>query len=653
MTRNLLLASSLTVGMALSSSIGVNAQQYYNQTPEYIKQNSVWPMFRSIKLNMNNGTVSYPLVSLGGEEGGASVSDPVTGELLFYSDGGTCWKRNDTAMTNGTGLLGNSTNNYYSSAQGVCIVPMPGEDQKYYLFSLESSASFDAPTSLKLYYSIVDMSLANGSGDIVASSKNTLLDGNSLLGEGILAIQGNNCDVWLLSHDRQTPTFKAYHITANGIDPTPVISTAGGQIQGSVTLSFAGLPLTEDAYAQATLAVSPDRTKLAVSCQNLASLGLFPITSATGRTWGGLLCDFNATTGEVSNAILMDTLGQYNAAFSPDGSKLYYTTTVTDINSTPATQINQADISSNDSATIVGSAVTLPVNPQSDLVSLKMYNDTIYLTNRTNRSLDRINNPNLAGAACDYQSNAIIFSGAAFLGYSLPNEVVRAAAPDTVESVVFDTLICGSDWTNGIALQSADTSITETYLWNTGATNSSITVTTAGTYWVKYSNTCHSRVDTFVLNGMYLNPIITTDEFVLGTTTTYDSYQWCLDGEPIPGATVARYTPAENGDYTVIVSKGSCTETSDVYPVNNVSVDEVHPIARQIRVYPNPAKDVVYIQAPVPVNLMLLGMDGRTLIAQPESTQLDIADLAAGIYILQITDKDMVPMKMEKLVKPQ
>src|SRR5690606_10314538 len=106
-------------------------------------------------------------VGVGGDEGVASVADPSTGTLLFYSDGGTCWNQNDVAMPNGSGLSGNSLNSYYSTTQGVCIVPMPGDAQKYYLFSLESSALFDEPTSLNLYYSIVDMSLDNGMGDIV------------------------------------------------------------------------------------------------------------------------------------------------------------------------------------------------------------------------------------------------------------------------------------------------------------------------------------------------------------------------------------------------------------------------------------------------------------------------------------------------------
>lgn len=60
---------------------------------------------------------------------------------------------------------------------------------------------------------VVDRSLDNGLGDIVAGNKNIILDGASLLSEAMLAVQGDNCDVWLMLHTWQTPTFKAYHIT--------------------------------------------------------------------------------------------------------------------------------------------------------------------------------------------------------------------------------------------------------------------------------------------------------------------------------------------------------------------------------------------------------------------------------------------------------
>ena len=39
-------------------------------------------------------------------EGCATVSDPATGELLFYTDGITVWNRLHEVMPNGTGLFG-------------------------------------------------------------------------------------------------------------------------------------------------------------------------------------------------------------------------------------------------------------------------------------------------------------------------------------------------------------------------------------------------------------------------------------------------------------------------------------------------------------------------------------------------------------------
>ena len=62
------------------------------------------------------------------------MSDPNTGQLLFYTDGRKVWNANNQVMPNGSNLLGGF---YNSCTQGALIVPFPEDNQRYYLFTLE------------------------------------------------------------------------------------------------------------------------------------------------------------------------------------------------------------------------------------------------------------------------------------------------------------------------------------------------------------------------------------------------------------------------------------------------------------------------------------------------------------------------------------
>ena len=92
-------------------------------------------------------------------EGCATISDAM-GNLLFYTDGSTIWGSNHIPMPNGAGLLGDS-----SSSQSAIIVPAPDNVDIYYVFTVTFQAYPEGAN-----YSVVDMSLNGGLGDVVTKN---------------------------------------------------------------------------------------------------------------------------------------------------------------------------------------------------------------------------------------------------------------------------------------------------------------------------------------------------------------------------------------------------------------------------------------------------------------------------------------------------
>lgn len=180
------------------------------------------------------------------------------------------------------------------------------------------------------------------------------------------------------------------------------------------------------------------------------------------------------------------------------------------------------------------------------------------------------------------------------------------------------------------------------------------TYTTTGVYTEHLTNM--SGCDSTIIIDLTIDeplPVITVDGFTLGTTIPYESYQWSLDGTEIPGATAATYTVAQNGSYSVAVTNASgCSGTSGMYEVNNYTgTSDVAALAASIRIYPNPAQDMLYVQSPVPVTLSLTGIDGRSVLAAQETDAVFVGELADGMYLLHISDKAGRLLRSEKIVK--
>jgi len=178
--------------------------------------------------------------------------------------------------------------------------------------------------------------------------------------------------------------------------------------------------------------------------------------------------------------------------------------------------------------------------------------------------------------------------------------------------------------------------------------------TASGTYTQVIPNTngCDSTITlTLTLNAID-TPLITVNGNELGVTQTYDAYQWMDENGDIPGATDPTFTVTANGEYSVrVTDDNGCEAVSGVYEVTNVSVDDVSALARQIRVHPNPVHDIVYVSSPVPVDLHISSLEGRTLLQAADARAVAVGSLAHGIYLLRITDKNGRLIRTEKMLK--
>jgi hypothetical protein len=161
-------------------------------------QNKIWYFGDHAGLNFNSGS---PVALLTGQlntaEGCSSISDN-TGTLLFYTDGQKVWNRNHIVMPNGFGLLGDP-----STTQSALIVPIPGSATLFYIFTIDDLGG-------NMTYSIVDMSMAAGLGDVTAT-KNVLL--HAAVSEKQASVLRCDGNIWVISHKWTSNTFYADLIT--------------------------------------------------------------------------------------------------------------------------------------------------------------------------------------------------------------------------------------------------------------------------------------------------------------------------------------------------------------------------------------------------------------------------------------------------------
>ncbi len=436
---------------------------------------NVWVFGENAGIDFNGGSPgpitfnnSYgPIVA--SMEAAASVCG-ANGALLFYTEGTHVFDRQQNLMSNGSNLVPLATvtgviNTTTSTAQGALIVPMPGNPGKYYIFSLtshEQGSNFG-----RLYYSVVDMNLNRGMGDVVTGQKGLLLDTG--LTEQMSAVAGACDNIWLIVVSRTSDHVKSFEITSSGINNTPVLSPAGNL-----------LPYTNGGGG--AMAIALDRSKIAITSLN-------PDHGVKGLA----LFDFNYITGLLSNRRQLDTIGGYGVCFFPDNTKLYYNT---------RGRVSQFDLNAGSLSDIINSKTQLMTFMNSgSIFHMKLAPDNkIYFpahhhtpNNYSTPYLSTINFPDSGGLACQLQVNSTMLAYGTHATVALPN-VVAIPKKDTIYSFSLQKLVACD---TRIGLDAADTSGFG-YIWNDGFTTGSRNATVSGTYWVRYQTGCSNiHVDTF------------------------------------------------------------------------------------------------------------------------------------------------------------
>ena len=293
------------------------------------------------------------------------------GRLQFYTDGFNIWNRLHQRMPNGREIF---DLHYYSSFQESLIVPKPGSKTIFYIFMTDPASG---QANAGFYYTIVDMSLDGGKGDVLQPPTKLTDDSSYRMGA---VFHKNQRDIWIMVYQDITNTYLGYLLTKDGVQ-LPVLSTnAAGNTSWGGQFKF-----------------SPD--------------GSMAVSSYSDYEEGFDLIDFNNATGRLSNIRHFDVSYYVPcASFSSDGTKLY----ISRYNG--GSNVLQYDVSLKTKEAIESSATDVYSIIYNSFYWFQLAPDgKIYITKGGGGGgsghLGVINYPNLKGKECQVVENQLYLEG--------------------------------------------------------------------------------------------------------------------------------------------------------------------------------------------------------------------------------------------------
>lgn len=634
------------------------------------KRTAIWYFGENAGINFNTDP---PTALTDGRvntiEGCASICD-TNGNLLFYTDGRTVWNKYHDTMVNGTGLSGHP-----SSAQSALIIPKPETDSVFYVFT----------TSGNCDVSEINVKRNNGKGEVIYKNKKLV----TATGEKQTAVKHTNgLDYWLITHGAKNDIFYSFHITKYGISPCPIVSKIGTD-----------MALQPNYNNQGTMKANSQGNKVAICLYAANYVEVYDFNNTSGLLSNIKILPTNGTSfglefspnGNLLYIINLDKdLIQFDLSYNDISQiqlskKIIFTAPPNNCDKLQMGLDKKIYMSVADSSFI---AVINKPNLNDSFCEFKLkgidlnnrkslYGLPDFVTSFFNQpSIDFKYNfdckTNTIDFVCYDTLNATIYKWYFAKGNITDSSTVKnpsytftdtgyytitfiasnGSITDTVSKVLFihsnytlnlgkDTIICSTPFTlNAGSGQFC-------YTWQDSSNNSTFEVTQTGTYHVKVVSQNHcTQFDTIVVTKAAppAKPIITRNNDTL-ISSPAKSYQWYKNNTLINGATQQKLKITQNAYYQVETGdSNSCTALSDSFNFIYLGVPYIQ--KQQFKIYPNSAKDHLYITKPQEVahyKVQILDIQGKQLLAQPlsENTEeISLINIAKGIYVLKISFAD-------------
>jgi len=346
-----------------------------------------------------NGTqVKYSCASIAGQ----------AGQLLFAVASNQLSLQGTQVFDRNFNLLlgGDSLEGHPAQSQGLLILPIPNDSNRYYIFHKTQYNSKN-----NLYYSIVDMSLNSGLGELVV--KNIQIPCDSITQRTTAVKHANGRDWWLIQQRWDEDEYLKFLITPNGI-------------LGPYKQSTGNLKPKEEFYGTSCFSRSGNK---------LVSVGLYGNIN---------LMNFDRCTGDIYNyqqigpGIASHAYGYLGCAFSANENVLYVANTFPDGKYVYQFDLTAPDIKASEQVVYYYPDTGLLQNIQIAHLLLgpddKIYvskgngsgpnSNTVYTQN-----IDAILNPDVIGQGCNYHSNYLYLNGGRTT-YGLPNMVNYNLGPE-------------------------------------------------------------------------------------------------------------------------------------------------------------------------------------------------------------------------------